>query len=440
MIMARKTPMEMITTHRNADFDALASVFAASLLYPEALPVLPRSLIPNVRAFLSSHKDHFYYCPPREMDLDEIRRLIVVDTNSWARLEDMASLKKKADLAVLLWDHHPGGGDIEAGWTRIQKIGATTSLFVRQLEQEKRSFSPIEATLFLAGIYEDTGNLTFPETTAMDARSAGFLLEQDADLGMINTFLRPVYGPAQKDILFEMLRTAHRLKHSQFHISLSKIEIKGHTPGLALVVDMYQDIVNVDAAFGIFYEPEKDRCIVIGRSRGDSVNIGALMKPMGGGGHPNAGSAMLKSMAPELVGEWILELIGDHRKALALVGDLMSYPVFTLSPDTTMKEAAHLFREKGCTGFPIVGEGKLKGVISRRDFTKVKGKSQIASPVKAFMATKVITAGPEVSLDQAARLMVKHDVGRLPVVKNGELIGILTRSDVMRYYYNLLPD
>jgi CBS domain-containing protein len=41
---------------------------------------------------------------------------------------------------------------------------------------------------------------------------------------------------------------------------------------------------------------------------------------------------------------------------------------------------------------------------------------------------------------QAAEIMVKHDVGRLPVVDNGQVIGIVTRSDVMRYFYDLLPD
>ena len=62
------------------------------------------------------------------------------------------------------------------------------------------------------------------------------------------------------------------------------------------------------------------------------------------------------------------------------------------------------------------------------------------SPVKAFMSPKVISITAESSVGQAARLMVKHDIGRLPVVKEGALIGIVTRSDAMRYYYDLLPD
>ncbi len=66
---------------------------------------------------------------------------------------------------------------------------------------------------------------------------------------------------------------------------------------------------------------------------------------------------------------------------------------------------------------------------------------QLKAPVKAFMNTQVITITPEQSPLQAARVMVKHDIGRLPVVDldQGKLIGIVTRSDVMMYFYDLLP-
>lgn len=62
------------------------------------------------------------------------------------------------------------------------------------------------------------------------------------------------------------------------------------------------------------------------------------------------------------------------------------------------------------------------------------------APVKAFMSTKVKTISAGKSPMQAARLMVRHDIGRLPVVDNGRIIGIITRSDTMRYFYDLLPD
>ena len=71
--------MLIATTHKNADFDALASVIAARLVFPAATVVLPRTLNPNVKAFLSIHKDLFETRTAAEIDLALVKRLVVVD-------------------------------------------------------------------------------------------------------------------------------------------------------------------------------------------------------------------------------------------------------------------------------------------------------------------------------------------------------------------------
>ncbi len=121
------------------------------------------------------------------------------------------------------------------------------------------------------------------------------------------------------------------------------------------------------------------------------------------------------------------------------ISDLMSFPVDTVTPDMSMKQVAHLLRKKGYTGLPVTEGDTVTGIISRRDFKKVKPK-KMDSPVKAFMRTNVIQINEGSTVVQAARLMIKHDIGRLPVVKEGKLIGIITRSDTIRYYYDLLPE
>jgi CBS domain-containing protein len=180
--------------------------------------------------------------------------------------------------------------------------------------------------------------------------------------------------------------------------------------------------------------------MVIGRSNVDGLNIGTLMQALGGGGHPGAGSAMLRRVNPETIEEMILELIRGNQQASVQVSDLMSFPVETVPSDLSMQEVAKILRHKGCTGLPVVDGERLAGVISRRDFRKLKRESQLEAPVKAFMSTKVITIGPGISPLLAARIMVKNDVGRLPVVEDDRLIGIVTRSDVMLYFYDLMPD
>jgi nanoRNase/pAp phosphatase (c-di-AMP/oligoRNAs hydrolase) len=70
----------------------------------------------------------------------------------------------------------------------------------------------------------------------------------------------------------------------------------------------------VDAAFGVF-EFNANRCLVIGRSLTESIDVGAIMRHMGGGGHPGAGSAILKSADPIVVEAWIRVMIGKNSRA-----------------------------------------------------------------------------------------------------------------------------
>ena len=432
--------MRIVTTHKNTDFDALASVIAASLLYSSSTPILPKSLNPNVKAFLSIHKDLFKVGTVDDIILGEITRLVVVDVNRWERLDRMAGLKTRNDLEIFLWDHHFNEGNIAADFQIQEPTGATVTLLIRQLKKERKLITPIQATLFLAGIYEDTGNLTFPSTTAEDAYAAGYLLEHKADLNIISTFLRPAYGEKQKNILFKMLETAGRTKINGHTVSISKIEVRGHVDSLAVVVRMYMEIVNVDVTFGIFSDSDRERCMVIGRSSADGIDVGAIMRSLGGGGHPNAGAALLKSVNPDAVESSIQELIMGNQPASVQISDLMSFPVITVSEDTPMATVAEILREKGCTGLPVVNNSTLAGMISRRDFRRIKKESQLTAPVKAFMTKNVRTIAPGRSPMEAARRMVKHDIGRLPVVAEGKIIGIITRSDAMLYFYDLLPD
>jgi nanoRNase/pAp phosphatase (c-di-AMP/oligoRNAs hydrolase) len=432
--------LQIIIPHKNVDFDAFASVVAASLLYPEAKPVLPSSVNQNVRSFLSIHKDLFTFHSVKDFNLNDLERLIVVDANRWMRLEGMGPLMKRTEFEVHLWDHHPEIGDITSTWSRQENLGAATTLLIEALKEKDIDFSSILATLFLAGIYEDTGHLTFPSTTARDLFAAAFLLEKHADLKVIQTILRPTYGPKQKDILFKMLADAKRTKLNGYRMSLSKMDIEGHVPGLAEVVSMYRNIVNADVAFGIFRDARKDCCMVIGRSGIDSFDVGAVMRLMGGGGHSGAGSAMIKSATPDGVEVWLSEVIKDYRQLPVQISDLMSFPVESVSPDTLMVDVAGILNEKAYSGMPVVDDEKLVGIISRRDLNKLTKNMQWRYPVKAFMSRKVITITPLHSVAEAMRILIKHDIGRLPVVEGDRLIGIISRSDAMIYYYDLIPD
>lgn len=434
--------MKVITTHKSADFDAFSSAIAASILYSDAELVLPNTMNPNVQAFYSIHKDVFDGLKVKDINIDEITELIVVDTGSWRRIEGaFKKLSDKKDLKITIWDHHKPG-DMETEFVIREYTGASISLFIEEFKKKGIKISPVHATLFLLGLYEDTGNLTFSSTKAKDAGAAEFLLRSGADLNVLSNFLRPVYGEKQKEVLFEMIQedSGDIIETGGHKIGIHMRDIEGHVGNLSVVINMYREIMNVDAAFGIFTDKERDRTFIIGRSSIDDINVGEIMRSLGGGGHPGAGSALLNGINANEIKSRLVYFLEGNSFVSVKISDLMSYPVSAVDHKMPMYEVYELLVEKGCTGFPVTENNKLVGVISRRDFKKIKQEKQRTAPVKAFMSTNPIYIEPDKTPMEAAKIMVKHDIGRLPVIKDGEIIGIVSRSDTMRYFYDLLPD
>ena len=112
------------------------------------------------------------------------------------------------------------------------------------------------------------------------------------------------------------------------------------------------------------------------------------MRELGGGGHGGAGSAQIRGLEAEAVERRIADYLQGHGPMSVRVADMMSFPVHTVRPDMPMSGAAVMLRERGCTGVPVVdGEGRLVGVLSRRDFRKLRRESQLDAPVKEKATT-----------------------------------------------------
>ena len=433
--------MHIVTTHKNTDFDALASVIAVTLLYPGSVGVIPKSVNTNVARFLSTHKTAFSLILPNEVNHEQVSRLTIVDTDQWRRLDRMERFRDREDVAIALWDHHLNGGDIKADWTCQEAIGATVTLLVREMKKRQMDINPLISTVLLIGLYEDTGHLSFPSTKAEDAAAAAYLLENGADLNVASVFLNPPYEEAQKDILFSMMQDTEKISLNNYTIGINIIQLDKKIPMLAAVVSMYRKIINVDAVFVICINDEKSST-VIGRSGVDRIDVGNILGQVGGGGHPAAGSATVKTddYSPLDLKKKIIAIIEKTRTSGAVIADLMSFPVTFISPDTPMYEVRNIMQEKKIRGILVGNEFDLQGIIVIWDLKKLKMEKQWKSPVKAFMVRDVATTKPGLDPAQAAQFMVKKNIGHLPVKHEGKIIGIITRTDILNYFYGLLPE
>jgi CBS domain-containing protein len=332
-----------------------------------------------------------------------------------------------------------GIGDINPHFQCVEKIGATITLLVREMRSRQIELTPLHATLFLIGLYEDTGQLTFSSTTAEDARAAAFLLEQGADLTIAADFLNMAYGEVQKKVLFRLMRDAelHEIKGKM--VGLGVVQMHTHAE-LAMVVQLYAKIINADAVFVIFINEGGDY-FIIGRSATTEINVNSILQRFGGGGHPGAGSATIRDDALSAGGlrQQILTALSKEQRGAALVGDMMSFPVTTVDPSTPMIEIQRIMEEEKIRGIVVEENEQIQGIIVLWDMKKLRQQKQWNAPVKAFMSRSVTTIGPEALASEAAELMVQKNIGHLPVVQKEKVIGIVTRTDIINYLYGMLP-
>lgn len=107
--------------------------------------------------------------------------------------------------------------------------------------------------------------------------------------------------------------------------------------------------------------------------------------------------------------------------------DIMTKKVITVTPMTTTKELAKILTQNRIGGAPVAdNSGKILGVVSQADLIAKKGRQ-----VKSIMSNKVISITEETSVEEIASLMATHKIKRLPVLRGDNLIGIVSRADIV---------
>jgi len=122
-----------------------------------------------------------------------------------------------------------------------------------------------------------------------------------------------------------------------------------------------------------------------------------------------------------------------------LVRERMSAPVVTVSRETDYQQALQLMQEKRLRRLPVVDrERRLVGIVAERDLLLAATRYPRAGvDVGEFMATDIVSATPDMDIGAAARLMLEHRVGGLPVLEGGALVGIITESDIFRRFVEM---
>ena len=427
--------MDLIVTHAAADFDALSSLVAAKKLYPHSRLFLAGSQEKNVREFLSLSKDLLELENDKSCRIDDISRVILVDTRHKGRIGKAAELIDKIGIEVVIYDHHPRTRyDIKPSRDIYKRVGATVTMLIEMIKEKGIRLSPLEATLMALGIYEETGNLTYRTTTKKDVDAVSFLISSGANLGVVSSFLNRELSESELSTLSSLIELTEVFEIKGVNVAITRITTDRYLGEVGLLVQKLLDVENFNIIFVLIEMGKKIH--LMARSRTALIDVNSILKSFGGGGHTTAASATIKDREAEDVKKELLEVLKKRIKAKLYARDIMTKKVKRIKADLRIKDARKILEKSKGSALLIMRGEKLLGILTKEGIKKAFQHSLEHSKVKGYMSTKLFPVKERTPLAELKKIILSRNIGHLPVIKNKRVAGLVTRTGILKTLFN----
>jgi tRNA nucleotidyltransferase (CCA-adding enzyme) len=422
---------EVIATHTNTDFDAFAAMLAARRLYPDAVVSVSGALNRNVREFYRLHADELDAVETSRLETDAIRRLIVVETTSASRLGDLEEVALDQEVEKVLFDHHAGELPewVKAENAVISQDGALTTTLAGVLAEREIAVTPLEATAFALGIHEDTGSLTYPTTTQRDADALAWCLRHGARQELLASFLHTPLGDEERELLGALMESLESARVAGVELLIAAVSWPRHVDGVSNLAHKIADLTDTRAL--VLLVEMGDRVFCVTRSRTPAVDAAAIARALGGGGHREAASALFRGTladAREALRAGLDSAVAEPSRAERI----MSRPARSVAPNETVSRAMVACQRYAQSGILVIEESQLVGAVSREDLDKAIAHGLSHAPVKGIMSSRVATVDAAAPLAEVQEALAGSPDGRVAVLEDGVVVGVVTRSDLLR--------
>ena len=428
--------MKIISTHMNADFDGFAAMVGLLKLHPDAHLVFPGAKEPTLRHFFKENANEFPELPLKEVQ--NVSHLILVDVGREDRLGPLADLVRSSKRPyVEVYDHHPKDQiSIAADRFHVFPYGSTTSIVTQELMQKNVPLSSFEASILLAGIYEDTANFLSTGCAPQDFEAALFLLKNGAEIALVNRLLTHRLQPDQAAFFNEMVSNCEQIQLEGSTIVLSTFSWDSFVPEAAYLVHRFLDLEPIDIFFALILMD--NRVHAIARSMTPDVDVGQIMLQLGGGGHKMAASAVLKGVTLIEAREKLIALLHQNLKRREKAIDLMKSNIIQIEPQKKLSEASELMNRYRINALVISNGNQVVGTITRQIVEGGIFHGLADRPVQDYMATEIPLIDPETPAREILDRMIS---GRTRFVLVGKDVasvqGIITRMDLLRFQYEM---
>ena len=180
--------------------------------------------------------------------------------------------------------------------------------------------SRLQASIFALGIHEDTGSLTYPRTTIRDAEMLAAAMRLGASQALVERYLHSALDSAQRQVLMRLVDSVRVERVRGLDIHVVSAEVSEYVDGLSVVAHKLMELINADVLLQAI--AMEKRVFVTARSRTGAVDVGALLRTLGGGGHPQAAAAVVGGQTPVAVIDGMLRVLAETSLSAPTAGDI----------------------------------------------------------------------------------------------------------------------
>lgn len=432
----------LITCHSNADFDALAAMCAAALIYGPCDVLFPGTQEANLQTFYQELKERPGAAPgctfldDRVPDFSKYGRLVAVDTRRRSRLRHVWPLLDNPGTRIEVWDHHPEtSDDVHAHVCHAEICGAVTTLLIEEIQKLNIAVPRETATVLGLGIYSDTGSFSFSSVTQRDFAAAGWLLGRGMDINIISE--KTAFSMTKEHIraLNALLESAQTYHINGADVVLAEATLDSYLDDFAFLAHKMMEMEKFDILFAI--GRMDDRIQIVARSRSHAVNVGAVCSAFGGGGHAYAASASVRDKTLSEVRDGILTQLYLQEEGEKTARDYMSQPAIGIEEGHTIAEADELMLHFGLKTMPVFAPmtRRCTGLIDSQITQKAIAHGLAGAPLTDYMRRNLKTLPVTATLRDITTVIVGARQRLVPIVSGGSsVVGVVSRTDLINIF------
>lgn len=432
----------LITCHSNTDFDALAAMCAAALIYGPCDVLFPGTQEANLQTFYQELKERPGAAPgctfldDRVPDFSKYGRLVAVDTRRRSRLRHVWPLLDNPGTRIEVWDHHPEtSDDVHAHACHAEICGAVTTLLIEEIQKRNIAVTRETATVLGLGIYSDTGSFSFSSVTQRDFAAAGWLLGRGMDINIISE--KTAFSMTKEHIraLNALLESAQTYHINGADVVLAEATLDSYLDDFAFLAHKMMEMEKFDILFAI--GRMDDRIQIVARSRSHAVNVGAVCSAFGGGGHAYAASASVRDKTLSEVRDGILTQLYLQEEGEKTARDYMSQPAIGIEEGHTIAEADELMLHFGLKTMPVFAPltRRCTGLIDSQITQKAISHGLAGAPLTDYMRRNLKTLPVTATLRDITTVIVGARQRLVPIVSDGgSVVGVVSRTDLINIF------